>query len=144
MADGFNPNRANSFIEPLIRRGNRFAAVMLMRELDWPLEVQQAVVAMIGDGTPPPDVASLVKRHPQIARAQFQWGMLLRDYALAAEQEELIGTLIEHWDPVYEGLRASPAFKRILERIGAPAYWREHGFPPQCRPVGDGDYECVL
>ncbi len=144
MADGFNPNRANSFIEPLIRRGDTFAAVLLMRELDWPVEVQQAVVATLRDGASPPDVAALVRRYPQIQRAQFQWGLLLRDYALAAEQELVPGTLIEHWDPAYEGLRASPAFKRILERIGAPAYWREHGYPPQCRPVGDDDYECLL
>jgi adenylate cyclase len=144
MADGFNPNRANSFIEPLIRRGNRFAAVLLMRELDWPVEVQQAVVATLGDGASPPDVAALVRRHPQIPRAQFHWGLLLRDYALAAEQEVRLGISIEHWDPAYEGLRASPAFKRILERIGAPAYWREHGYPPQCRPVGDDDFECPI
>ena len=144
MADGFNANRANSFIEPLIRRGNRFAAVMLMRELDWPVEVQQAVVATLGDGAPPPDVAALVRLYPQIPRARFQWGLLLRDYALAAEQEDTEGALLEHWDPAYEGLRASPAFKRILERIGAPAYWREHGYPPQCRPVGVDDFECPI
>jgi len=143
MEDGFNPNRANSFIEPLIRRGNRFAAVLLMRELNWPVEVQQAVVDTLGDGATPPDVAALVRRHPQIPRAQFHWGMLLRDYALAAEQEVRLGLSIEHWDPAYEGLRESPAFKRILERIGAAAYWREHGYPPQCRPVGDDDFECV-
>jgi TolB-like protein/tetratricopeptide (TPR) repeat protein len=144
MADGFNANRANSFIEPLIRRGNRFAAVLLMRELDWPVEVQQAVIATLGESAPPPDVGALVRRYPQIPRAQFQWGLLLRDYALAADQRVLLGTWIEHWDPAYEGLRTSPAFKRILERIGAPAYWREHGYPPQCRPVGDDDYECPL
>jgi TolB-like protein len=143
MADGFNTNRANSFIEPLIRQGNRFAAVLLMRELGWPVEVQQAVVATLGDGAPPPDVAALVRRYPQIDRAEFQWGLLLRDYALAAEQEVLRGTLIEHWDPAYEGLRASPAFKRILERLGVPAFWREHGYPPQCRPSGDDDFECA-
>jgi adenylate cyclase len=143
MADGFSPNRGNSFVEPLIRRGNRFAAVLLMRELDWPVEVQRAVVATLGDGAPPPDVAALARRYPEYHRAQFQWGLLLRDYALAAEQEGLRGTLVEHWDPAYEGLRASPAFKRILERFGVPVYWREHGYPPQCRPVGDDDFECV-
>jgi tetratricopeptide (TPR) repeat protein len=21
-------------------------------------------------------------------------------------------------------------------------YWRKHGFPPQCRPIGDSDFEC--
>jgi adenylate cyclase len=142
IAAGFNTSRANSFVEPLIRRGNRFAAILLMRDLGWPVDVQQAVVAALGDGAAPPDVAALVRRNPQIPRAQFQWGLLLRDYAIAAEQE-VLGSLVEHWDPAYEGLRESPAFKRIIERMGAPAYWREHGYPPQCRPVGADDFECL-
>jgi hypothetical protein len=31
----------------------------------------------------------------------------------------------------------------ILERLDVPAYWREHGYLPQCRPLGADDYECV-
>jgi hypothetical protein len=27
--------------------------------------------------------------------------------------------------------------------LGLPEYWREHGFPPQCRPMGHDDFECV-
>jgi hypothetical protein len=30
----------------------------------------------------------------------------------------------------------------IIERKQLPAFWREHGFPPQCRPVGASDFEC--
>jgi len=36
----------------------------------------------------------------------------------------------------------SPGFKCTLERLGVPAYWRKHGFPPQCRPLGATDFEC--
>lgn len=36
----------------------------------------------------------------------------------------------------------TPTFTRILERLGVPAYWREHGFPPQCRPAGADAFEC--
>jgi TolB-like protein len=142
MAQGFNPNRGNSFVEPLIRRGDVFAARLLMRELGWPVEVQQAVVAALADGSPRPDVAALVRRHPQVPRGQLHWGLMLRDYPFAAENAELASTFVEHWDPAYEGLRASPAFKRLLDRFGVPAYWRAHGFPPQCRAIGDADYQC--
>jgi hypothetical protein len=31
----------------------------------------------------------------------------------------------------------------IVERLGIPAYWREHGYPPQCRRVGSTDFECT-
>ena len=32
--------------------------------------------------------------------------------------------------------------KRTMLYWHLPEYWREHGFPPQCRPVGDADFEC--
>jgi hypothetical protein len=50
---------------------------------------------------------------------------------------------VSYWDPVHAGFRNSPAFRRILENLGVPAYWREHGYPPLCRPVGADDYECA-
>ncbi|MCP5476815.1 MAG: hypothetical protein H7A19_18455 [Rhodanobacteraceae bacterium] len=142
MARGFSRNRGNSFVEALIRRGDTFAARLLMREQDWPVEIQQAVVALITTGKAPPDTRALIKRHPVNPRGPFWWGLILRDYPVAAETEYLTSTTIEHWDPVYEGLRASPAFKRILERMGVPAYWRAQGYPPQCRAVGADDFEC--
>lgn len=36
----------------------------------------------------------------------------------------------------------SPARKRMIEQWRIPAYWRAHGFPPQCRPVGSADFSC--
>ncbi len=32
--------------------------------------------------------------------------------------------------------------KRAMQYWHLPEYWRKHGFPPQCRPVGDMDFEC--
>jgi hypothetical protein len=32
--------------------------------------------------------------------------------------------------------------KRLIQAHGFPDYWRKHGFPPQCRPIGDDDFEC--
>ena len=139
LARGFNDNRANSFIEPLVRRGNRFAAILLMRELGWPVEIQQAAVAA---GEAPPDVAALLQRHPEARIWQYQLGLLLRDYPLAAAYETPSVSLVEHWDIAYEGLAASPAFKRILARLNVPTYWRQHEFPPRCRALGESDFEC--
>ncbi|HMA00510.1 MAG TPA: tetratricopeptide repeat protein, partial [Steroidobacteraceae bacterium] len=36
----------------------------------------------------------------------------------------------------------SPARKQAMQRWHLPEYWRKHGFPPQCRPVGESDFEC--
>ncbi|GMR14761.1 MAG: hypothetical protein BMS9Abin30_0368 [Gammaproteobacteria bacterium] len=38
--------------------------------------------------------------------------------------------------------RASPYFKPLVANLGLQAYWREKGFPPQCRPMGEEDFEC--
>lgn len=35
-------------------------------------------------------------------------------------------------------LRRDPAFQDYLRDDGILDYWRAHGFPPQCRPLGDG------
>jgi TolB-like protein len=139
---GFNSNRGNQFVEPLIRRGDRFGALMLMRDIRFPTEIQQAVVSTLADARPPADVAALVARHPDFPNGKFIWGLMLRDYGLAADDAAVSGTLVEFWDPTYEGLRKSPAFKRILENFNVPHYWRAHGFPPQCRPLGEADFEC--
>jgi tetratricopeptide (TPR) repeat protein len=46
------------------------------------------------------------------------------------------------WTDAYRSFRASEYFKPLVSEMGLPAYWRVHGFPPQCRPVGENDFEC--
>ena len=38
--------------------------------------------------------------------------------------------------------RASEYFAPFMDKMGAPAYWRKNGFPPGCRPLAGGDFEC--
>jgi TolB-like protein len=47
------------------------------------------------------------------------------------------------WFPYPLDFRNSPHRKRLMRDIGLPEYWREHGFPPQCKPVGKDDFECA-
>jgi len=46
------------------------------------------------------------------------------------------------WDESHQNVRRAPQFKRHMKATGALDYWQEHGFPPQCRPIGDDDFEC--
>jgi tetratricopeptide (TPR) repeat protein len=32
--------------------------------------------------------------------------------------------------------------KRAMQHWHLPEYWRKHGFPPQCKPIGESDFEC--
>jgi TolB-like protein/Tfp pilus assembly protein PilF len=36
----------------------------------------------------------------------------------------------------------SQSRKQAMQHWHLPEYWRKHGFPPQCRPVGESDFEC--
>jgi TolB-like protein len=36
----------------------------------------------------------------------------------------------------------SQSRKRLMQSWHLPEYWRKHGFPPQCRPIGASDFEC--
>jgi len=46
------------------------------------------------------------------------------------------------WLREYEGFRTSEYFAPFMNKLGAPAYWREKGFPPGCRPLDEEGFEC--
>jgi TolB-like protein len=50
--------------------------------------------------------------------------------------------IVANWFPAMEGYRRSLEFKRHARASGLPDYWRTHGFPPQCKPVGKDDFAC--
>lgn len=46
------------------------------------------------------------------------------------------------WNPEYARYRRSPQFQEYVRQAGVFDYWREYGFPPQCRPLGEDGFEC--
>lgn len=46
------------------------------------------------------------------------------------------------WDPLLSRYRRSAAFKTQIMKSGVFDYWKKHGFPPPCKPVGAGDFAC--
>jgi hypothetical protein len=66
----------------------------------------------------------------------------LGDFDRIAASADLDTNALVQWEPGYPAFRQSPAFKSVLEHLGIPAYWREHGYPPQCRAVGKQDFTC--
>ena len=47
------------------------------------------------------------------------------------------------WIPEVPEYRRSVAFHDFVREMNLDDYWRVHGFPPQCRPVGDTDFSCA-
>ena len=138
---GFAHNRADTFLIRLVARGNRLAAMLLMRDIDMPLDLQHAVLAAIAEGHPPGNLDELLARNPRWDVPT--WHFVLHAYDRAAASTDRITTLVAQWDPVHASFRSSPAFRSIVEKQGIPDYWREHGYPPACRPRGADDYECA-
>ncbi|MCH7895262.1 MAG: hypothetical protein IH907_12245 [Proteobacteria bacterium] len=46
------------------------------------------------------------------------------------------------WNPALAEYRASAQFKDYARQTKMDTYWRKHGWPDLCRPVGDDDFEC--
>ncbi|MCH9027894.1 MAG: tetratricopeptide repeat protein [Proteobacteria bacterium] len=46
------------------------------------------------------------------------------------------------WNPALAEYRASAQFKDYTRQTQMDTYWRKHGWPDLCRPVGDDDFEC--
>jgi hypothetical protein len=45
------------------------------------------------------------------------------------------------WHPDAAYYRKTPAFKNYVN-THLKEYWQQNGPPPQCRQLGDGNYEC--
>jgi len=55
---------------------------------------------------------------------------------------ELSPEEISMWGVAYKTYRKSPEFKNYIIDYGIYKYWLVKGFPPQCIPIGEDDFEC--
>lgn len=46
------------------------------------------------------------------------------------------------WHPYAPDFLASPYRNKLIREMGIYDYWRKVGFPPQCRAIGEDDFEC--
>ena len=136
-------SRAMTFVAPLLARGERTAAVLMLREMD-PVLRRTVLQALDHPQQPVADAARIIERHA----TALGWGddarlaLWFGDYPLAAERIHTGDPPILAWERYPASFRSSPGMKRLLEKMGVPAYWRAHGFPPQCRPGAGKDFTC--
>ena len=79
------------------------------------------------------------------------WAAYYGDYDLA-EQIFTEGTLVDDGSflfdmtwfnyPIINPLQNSVAYKRLIKSIKLDVFWRENGFPRNCRPIGESDFAC--
>ncbi|MEM6768385.1 MAG: FlgO family outer membrane protein [Bacteroidota bacterium] len=46
------------------------------------------------------------------------------------------------WAPYLKNYRKTEAFKAYIREANVLAFWQKHGFPPQCKDLGNGDFVC--
>ena len=135
-------SRAETFIGPLLAHGDRTAAVLLLREFN-PEMVRAVLQALDHPGQPVPDAAAIIKRHAAAmgVGGDDRLALWMGDYPLVAERYTGDAPLLP-WERYPASFRNSAGMKRLLEKMGVVAYWRAHGFPPQCRPGVGTDFSC--
>jgi len=87
------------------------------------------------------DLHDYMRAHPQ--RGGNPYGRLL----ISLGDFDATPETLSLWAPNHARYRKSPQFKAYIRDSGVYDYWRKHGFPPQCKPVGpqtadSGDFEC--
>jgi len=80
-----------------------------------------------------------------------QWGAAynitvcdMNEVAVAFRQEDCFASVSNanmNWHPDAAYYRKKPAFKEFVN-ANFMDYWKQNGFPPQCRSLGDDDFEC--
>ena len=63
-----------------------------------------------------------------------------RAYEELATNNDSVGYVL--WHPDADEFRRTPSFKQAIRNLGIYDYWQARGYPPQCTPIGDDDFEC--
>lgn len=150
VAAGFVTNRAESFIEPLVRRGDEIGAILLLQALGARPEFGRILVdALARPDAPRPDAGEVVGRFMSdesdrfvLLVGQSRVHLWLGDFDGVATAPDVDNDVIVAWERFPPAFRNSQGFKHTLERLGVTTYWRAHGYPPQCRAVGKDDFTC--
>ena len=150
VAEGFIDNRASDFIPVLAQRGDRLAAELLMAKMGTNPELSKILMtALTEPKAPRPEAKSVVSRYLIGTEGTSDQSVGPRDvylwlgaYDLMANAAYIDSYNMTSWDRSQPSFRNSPGFKRTLDVLGVPAYWRKHGYPAQCRAQGSNDFIC--
>lgn len=69
-------------------------------------------------------------------------GAYLSSLLIPLGAHDLVPFPVLIWGADYARYRQSAQFKAYIRKSGVYAYWRDHGFPPQCRATGKEDFIC--
>jgi len=90
---------------------------------------------------------------PILAGSASQLGMLGFVYLYAGDPSRVVDFyeaslesgyvgIAPLWHQAYAPVRKTQRFKALVEKARLPEFWRAHGWPSFCRPVGTDDFSC--
>ncbi len=138
-------NQDNQFAEAYAARGNSAAALALLTES---LSEYKPAISPLYRALTDPRFSEADRRAgleiinaiPDLRNAEAEPFLWLKAYDQIPVYDR--GQSLVWWfrgDPVF---LKSKERKAIMRAWKLPDYWRKHGFPPQCKPVGKDDFEC--
>jgi tetratricopeptide (TPR) repeat protein len=148
LRHGFNGN-TNPFLYFYAATGRERTALIAMAANNAARGINKATVYEYQALTDPAfdyeaEKALIEQAYFRAGEAEPDWDPTNPDYLFLYRRYDQLRSseLAYWWYPYPLEFRNSPHRKRMMREIGMPVYWRKHGFPPQCRPIGDDDFEC--
>jgi hypothetical protein len=150
VASGAYRSRSEHFVVPLLRRGNRLAAWMMLDAQAIDAELRAVLVsALEHPERPRPDLAVIEQRFLSNPDAEINRDigasriyLWLGAFDRIATTNDAPYSTILQWERDPPEFRNSPAMKQRLADMGVVSYWRTHGYPPQCSPRDGEDFHC--
>jgi len=138
-----------SFIPLAVRSGDRLLALYMANQ--WTGDSYAPVIDWIEAlETPNSDHTARLRRFERWAEENGEDISLFTGVLLAFKAYDYFATsnsmktsdISEVWEPNWAEFRQTTFFKQFVRNNNVLAYWREAGFPEQCRPLGEDDFEC--
>ncbi len=138
----------DAYLPWFLERGDRLLAFTISRTVNWWGEFphRDYIAAVADPENQPDDILEKFKiwGESKNVNVSSQTNLML---TLRAYDEISVGSFnndYEHlWLPQFSDYRSTPEFKKLAGDLGMIDYWREFGFPPQCRVLSETDFECT-
>ena len=149
-AAGYRLHHQPSFVAPLIRRGNRIAAILMLDGLGAKPGLNRILMDTVNHpDAPHPMYADIEKRCLSDPEDPFvksvrkeQVCLWLNDFDCVGRSTADDSAFLYQWDPTAPRFRNSPGFKRVIVNLGVLKYWQQNSYPPQCHAIGMTDFTC--
>jgi len=141
---------SDALVSTYVRRGQRYLAVRIADQrmgyagapvIEW----IRAIENPNGDNSS--GLARLKDWERQNRSGVAIWDAIPYAWLSFRAWDEIAENAPEHsfllWHPDNGEFRKTEAYEAVARESGVLAYWQARGFPPQCKPVGEDDFECV-